>query len=67
MKWIKDRNPISSGMYAIRLQPTYELESFKFAYFDGKGWLIPSQSGDEVFPYRGTPEWSKIDWGQDER
>lgn len=65
MIWIKDRQPYSKGMYAIRLLPINELKSFSFAYFDGQGWLIPSQSGEKVHPYRGNPEWSVIDWGND--
>lgn len=65
MKWITDRNPKSSGLYAIRLRPHNELKSFNFGYFDGKGWFLPSQAGDEVAPFRGAPEWSVIDWGGD--
>lgn len=64
MKWIKDRLPYSTGMYAIRMVPTNELKSFTFGYFDGYGWKLPSETGD-LSPYRGRPEWSVIDWGID--
>ncbi len=65
MKWIKDRFPKSKGMYAIRTLPITEIRSFNFAYFDGTGWVIPSQGGEKIAAYRGTPEWSTIDWGYD--
>lgn len=65
MKWIKDRNPQSPGMYAVRLPPFYEVKSFTFGYFDGTGWQMPSQASDDPAPYRNRPEWSVIDWGGD--
>lgn len=65
MKWINDRKPQTPGMYAIRHKIVDCLESFSFAYFDGKGWLAPSESGSDIAPYRSDPEWSVIDWGRD--
>jgi hypothetical protein len=67
MNWIKDREPKSSGMYAVRLLPTNELKSFTFGYFDGTGWKIPSQSGEELSSYHQRIDWSwsTIDWGLD--
>lgn len=38
---------------------------FGFAYFDGKGWILPTQAGRGLAPYRGNPIWSVINWGKD--
>jgi hypothetical protein len=67
MEWITDRAPNSPGIYAVYLTPNiYDPKCFGFAYFDGFGWLLAHQSGTDIFPYRGNPVWSVIDWGNDE-
>lgn len=66
MEWIIDRDPKSQGMYAIKILPHHEIYNFNFAYYDGIGWLLPSQSGKKYAPYRSRPEWSVVDWGKDE-
>ena len=65
MEWIKDRNPHSPGLYGVRVNITRDTAVFEFAYFDGKGWIRPSEVNQEYFTYRGQPEWSVIDWGKD--
>lgn len=67
MKWIADRNPKSPGLYGTLLNDQkWNPDCFILAYWDGKGWLIPSQS-DGNGPYRGNPIWCRLEIGDDRR
>lgn len=68
MKWIKDRNPQSSGLYGtiISMRNNSGPENFFIAYFDGKGWLLPNQTGEFLGPYRfNLFAWCVLDIGKD--
>ncbi len=66
MEWIKDRNPKSPGMYAIKPYfESYAIDNFWFAYFDGEFWRLPQETDHWSYPSRKNPEWSTIDWGKD--
>lgn len=66
MEWIEDRNPNSPGMYSVYNTNSNSLpQCFGFGYFDGNGWILPSQAGTQIYPYRSSPVWSVIDWGKD--
>lgn len=66
MKWITDRNPKTSGLYGVLLnEDRWDPFIFTFAFWDGTGWKLSSQSDMNAVPYRPVRIWCKLEIGQD--
>lgn len=67
MHWIetKRKQPSSPGLYGILVtSERWDPDSFSFAYWDGRGWKIPSQS-DISSRYIPIQYWCVLEIGKD--
>jgi len=67
MKWIssEEKNPENPGLYGAFFNDVpSDPFCFSFAYWDGKGWVLPTQSDAALAPYRPVRIWCILEIGK---